>query len=132
MKPGVSEPFVLDSSALLCLLNRERGSQRVTEALEGAVISAVNFAEAVGKLRERGLSDAEVREVHASLPLDVRPFTEVQAFAAGALRPLTRALGLSLGDRACLALALELGGVALTADRDWAKLDIGVEIEVVR
>lgn len=117
---------------MLCLLNAEPGSDRVAASLDGAAISAVNLAETAGKLRERGLDATEAREALSALPLDVRPFTEDQAFDAGALRPLTRPLGLSLGDRACLALAKEMNAVALTADREWLKLDIGVKVELVR
>lgn len=128
----MAEGVVLDSSALLCLLNDEPGVARVAAALPNAAISAVNLSEAVAKLRERGLSAVEVRAALAGLSLDVRPFAGEQAYAAGDLRPATRALGLSLGDRACLALAAELGQPALTADRDWSKLELGIEIEVVR
>ena len=123
---------VLDSSALLCLLQAEPGAERVAETLATALVSAVNVAETVGKLREAGLSAAEVRDVLGSLPLDVRPFTDDRAHAAGALRLATRALGLSLGDRACLALALETNALALTTDRRWLKLDVGVAIEALR
>jgi PIN domain nuclease of toxin-antitoxin system len=128
----VTKPAVLDSSALLCLLGSEAGADEVAFALPDAVIGAVNLAEVIAKLRERGLSAAEVHAALDGLPLDVRPFTTSQAHAAGGLRPATRHLGLSLGDRACLALAIELGAAALTADRDWLKLDLGVEVRPVR
>jgi len=128
----VSELVVLDSSALLCLLGAEPGSDKVAEALPRSAISTVNLAEMVAKLCERGLSGEEVRAALSGLPLDIRPFTADQAQASGALRPATRALGLSLGDRACLALAAELGATALTADRDWLKLKLGVQVTVIR
>lgn len=128
----MSKAAVLDASALLCLLNGEPGSERVLEALPTAVIGAANLAEVVSKLRERGLSVEEVEEVLGGLPLDVRPLTAAQAYAIGHLRPTTRNLGLSLGDRACLALAAELGMPALTADQVWAGLDIGVAVELIR
>ena len=128
----MSKAAVLDASALLCLLNGESGSERVIEALPTAVIGAANFAEVVSKLRERGLSAEEVQDVLGSLPLDVRPLSASQAYAIGDLRPTTRNYGLSLGDRACLALAAELGLPALTADQAWAGLDIGVEVELIR
>ena len=128
----MSKAAVLDASALLCLLNEEPGSERVLEALPTAVIGAANLAEVVSKLRERGLSVEEVQDVLGGLPLDVRPLTAAQAYAIGHLRPATRTLGLSLGDRACLALAAELGMPALTADQAWAGLNIGVAVEVVR
>lgn len=128
----MSRVLVLDSSALLCLLNGEAGAERVAEALPTAVIGAVNLAEAVGKLRERGLSVEEVDEALGGLQLDVRPLTALQAYATGHLQPATRVLGLSPGDRACLALAAELGAPALTADHAWAEADTGVAIEVIR
>ena len=128
----MSKAAVLDASALLCLLNGEPGSERVIEALAAAVIGAANLAEVVSKLRERGLSAEEVQDVLGSLPLDVRPLSASQAYAIGHLRPTTRTFGLSLGDRACLALAAELGLPALTADQAWAGLDIGVEVELIR
>ena len=128
----MSNVVVLDSSALLCLLNGELGAERVVEALPSAVIGAVNLAEVVTKLRERGLSVEEVEEVLGGLNLDVRPLTAAQAYATGHLRLVTRGQGLSLGDRACLALAAELGAPALTADQVWAKLDAGMAVQVIR
>jgi PIN domain nuclease of toxin-antitoxin system len=123
---------VLDSSALLCVLNGEAGAERVGQALPSAVIGAVNLAEVVAKLRERGLSVEEVDEVLGGLHLDVCPLTAAQAYTTGHLRVVTRAQGLSLGDRACLALAAELGAIALTADQAWAGAEAGVEVEVIR
>lgn len=128
----MSKAAILDASALLCLLNEEQGSEHVLEALPTAVIGAANLAEVVSKLRERGLSAEEVQDVLGSLPLDVRPLTAAQAYAIGHLRPATRTLGLSLGDRACLALAAELSVPALTADQAWTDLDIGVDVELIR
>ena len=128
----MSKAVVLDSSALLCLLNGEAGAERVAEALPFAVIGAVNLAEVVTKLRERGLSAEEVEEVLGGLNLDVRPFTALQAYATGHLRQATRSQGLSLGDRACLALAVELGAPALTADQAWGKVEVGAAVEVIR
>lgn len=128
----MSKAAVLDASALLCLLNGEQGGERVLEALPRAVIGATNLAEVASKLRERGLSVDEVEDVLGGLRLDIRPLTPAQAYAIGHLRPATRFLGLSLGDRACLALAAELGIPALTADQAWAELEIGVSIELVR
>ncbi|MGR3249382.1 MAG: type II toxin-antitoxin system VapC family toxin [Paracoccus sp. (in: a-proteobacteria)] len=128
----MSKAAVLDASALLCVLNGEQGSERVMQVLPAAVIGAANLAEVVSKLRERGLSVEEVEDVLGGLPLDVRPLSAAQAYAIGHLRPTTRTLGLSLGDRACLALAAELGMPALTADQAWASLDIGVAVELIR
>ena len=128
----MSKAVVLDSSALLCLLNGEAGAERLAEALPSAVIGAVNLAEVVTKLRERGLSAEEVEEALGGFNLEVRPFTAVQAYATGHLRQATRSQGLSLGDRACLALAVELGAPALTADQAWGKVDAGAAVEIIR
>jgi PIN domain nuclease of toxin-antitoxin system len=111
---------------------REAGAERVVAVLPSAVVGAVNLREVVTKLREKGLSAEEADEVLAGLNLDVRPLTAAQATATGHLRPATRRLGLSLGDRACLALAAELGAAALTTDREWASVDVEVKIELVR
>jgi ribonuclease VapC len=128
----MTERVVLDSSALLCLLGAEPGADKVAEALPHAVIGAVNLAEVVAKLRDRGLPLDAVQAALSGLSLEVHPFTAELAYAAGDLRPATRALGLSLGDRACLALAQHLTAPTLTADRDWLKLDLGLKIELVR
>lgn len=123
---------VLDASALLAVMFGERGAEAVLEALPGAVIGAVNLAEVVAKLQERGVPEAEIDRDIAELDLPVIPFDEVQAMAAGKLRARTRSHGLSLGDRACLALAATRRVPAITTDRGWAELDIGVEVVVAR
>lgn len=123
---------VLDASALLCLVSGERGADRIEERLDGAVISAVNFAEVVSKLVERQVWNTETRLDLEELPIAVVPFDRGTAEAAGLLRTETRRAGLSLGDRCCLALAKARGATALTADRAWASVSVGVPIEIVR
>lgn len=123
---------VLDASAVLALLQAEPGAERVAEALAGAGMSAVNFSEVIAKLAERGMGEDELEEVLAAVPVEVLSFDRGQAVAAGLLRPLTREAGLSLADRACLAAAAEAGARVLTTDRAWSRLDIGVEVEVIR
>lgn len=124
---------VLDASAVLVLLNREPGADLVAEAIEGAYISAVNLAEVASKHVENGGDTNEIAALVDWTGMHVVPFDEDQALTAGALRASTRALGLSLGDRACLAAALFLRPAAvLTADRAWAGLDLGIDIRVVR
>jgi len=122
----VSNRIVLDASALLCLLNDEPGADRVAEVLTRSLIGATNLAEVVSKLRERGLSLDEVKEALGGLHLDVRPLTPGQAMLIGDLRPATRPLGLSLGDRACLALAIELGAEIYTTDAALTKADVAI------
>jgi ribonuclease VapC len=123
---------VLDASALIALMREEKGAQRVATVIDHAVIGAVNLAEVVSKFVREGIAIGVVREWLEILELDVRPFDRELAYAAGALVPPTRAQGLSLGDRACLALALTLEAPAMTTDRVWRDLDIGVAIEVIR
>lgn len=123
---------VLDASAVLAYLGGEPGSERVEAVLSGARISAANLAEIVGKLSERGAGEEDLRMILGPLNLAVDVFDEEQAWTAGVWRAETKALGLSLGDRACLALAAARGATAYTADRRWAETDLGVAVEVVR
>jgi ribonuclease VapC len=123
---------VVDASAILALMQREPGADLVADAISRGVASAVNLAEVAAKLAERGHTDARVRDRVERLRLDVAELTIEDAFLAGLLRPLTREAGLSLGDRACLALAQRLGKPAVTADRRWAALDLGIKIELIR
>lgn len=126
---------MLDASAVLAVVNVEPGAQRVEVAfLEGASMSTVNLAEVATKLAERGVIAAEAEETLAPFEIAVEVFTTAQAYRAGALRRSTIRLGLSLGDRACVALAETLGLPVLTADRRWADLDpaLGVEVRLVR
>ncbi|GDY33037.1 type II toxin-antitoxin system VapC family toxin [Gandjariella thermophila] len=125
---------VLDASAVLALLYRERGHEHVAEQLSGAVISAVNWSEIVQKLVQRGhpAPDAAVDAVRA-LGVEVVPFTASDARRAALLWSETRTAGLSLGDRACLALAAAIpGGVAVTADKAWDTLDLDVPVQLIR
>jgi PIN domain nuclease of toxin-antitoxin system len=123
---------VLDASALLALLGEESGADEVASHLPGAAISAVNLSEVVAKLAESGLSGEEIAGAVGGLGLEVHPFDEPQAHAAGLLRPRTKSAGLGLGDRACLALAAGLGLPALTTDRSWSALRAGARVRLVR
>ena len=122
--------WVFDSSAVLAFLRGERGGDRVAAALAGGSISTVNYCEVATKLVENG--DDSPKESIAALALAVIPFDAEQAADAAALRPLTRHRGLSLGDRACLALARAQGRAVLTGDRNWEGLEVGVVIELIR
>ncbi len=125
---------VLDASALLALLLNEPGADRVLAALDSAVISSVNMAEVVGHYARHGAAEDDIRLMLASLPLEVAPFDETMAHSAGMMRPVGERVGLSLGDRACLALAQQRGVRALTADRVWEKIAraVRVEVEIIR
>lgn len=119
---------VLDASALLALLNRERGQEVVARAAMGTV----NLSEVVAKLAEGGMPEEAIREALDGLPLEVHPFGGDLAYQTGLLRPSTKARGLSLGDRACLALGGKLSLPVLTTDREWEGLEAGVEVRVIR
>lgn len=123
---------VLDATAVLALLQNEPGSERVAALLPTAVISTVNLAEVVGKLAEAGMPEATIQTVLAELGLRTIPFDEALAFRAGLLRPATSDYGLSLGDRACLALAQHLHRPVLTADRTWKTLKLDVVVHLIR
>ncbi len=123
---------VIDSSALLAVLWSEPGFDLVMESLEGAKISAVNFAEVSSKLVDREATSEELRRIIKNFSIEVIAFDETQAIMVGNLRKATRSQGLSIGDRACIGLAIAEGATVLTADRAWAKLDLGVEITLIR
>jgi PIN domain nuclease of toxin-antitoxin system len=129
---------VLDASALLAHLRDEAGADVVGEAIaSGAVISTVNLAEVFSRVTDRRGDPVKLAaELTQSGLLDgaiiVEPFTAADAIETGRLRPLTRDAGLSLGDRACLALARRLDAPALTADTNWQGVAHGVELRLIR
>ena len=122
----------LDASALLAMLNGEPGRGVVASVLPSACISAANLAEVVTGLVNKGLSAALARQTAEDLTIRTFSLDRDQALTAGTLREVTAHLGLSLGDRCCLALALSLGLPVLTADRSWAELDIGIDVRLIR
>lgn len=125
--------IVLDASALLAILDREPGGEKLTpELLSWAVTSTVNLAEVHGKLVEQGLSSDDAWEATVSPIREAVSFTAEHAKLAGDLVAHTRPLGLSLGDRACLALGLALKAPVYTADKTWSKLKINIRVHVIR
>ena len=124
--------LVLDASAVLAVMFAEKGADTVIPRLPGALLSCVNLAEVTSRALDNGkpLEDT-IREI-ARLPLRLINYDAGQAHITASLRPTTKALGLSLGDRACLALALARQAPVLTGDRDWRKLQLGVEIILFR
>jgi PIN domain nuclease of toxin-antitoxin system len=123
---------ILDASALLALLHGERGAERVEAALEGALISTVNWAEVIQKSVAHGVDVDGMHEELLGTGVTFEGFTQPQAEIAGKLWTETRQLGLSLGDRACLALGLERSLPVLTADRAWKKLRLEITVDVIR
>jgi PIN domain nuclease of toxin-antitoxin system len=125
---------VLDASALLAYLQDEPGAELVADAIAmGACMSTVNVAEALSRLADRGtdpdeLAGALIGRGLLGGAIGIEPFTMADAIDVARLRPPTRTAGLSLGDRACLALALRLGARTLTADTAWSTIDVGVQL----
>ena len=125
--------IVLDASALLAVLNRESGAEKLTpELLSTAVSSTVNLAEVQSKLVERGIGSRDAWEATLSPIREAMAFTADHAKTAGSLIAQTRFLSLSLGDRTCLALGLALGAPVYTSDKSWKKLSVGVRIHTIR
>lgn len=127
--------IVLDASVLLAILNNESGTKIFFEQpdlLAGAAVSAVNLAEAHNKLVSLGMSASDAWEAATAPASEITDFNAEQARIAGDLVRQTRALGLSLGDRACLALGIATKAAIYTADRTWKALRVGVPIHVIR
>jgi ribonuclease VapC len=123
---------VLDASALIAFLRNERGAEKVAEVLTRSCISAVNLAETLGKLVEYGKPLEEVAFQVERLRIPVVPFDAEQARIAASLWKQTRAIGMSLGDRACLALARKTSLPAFSTEGDWLKCDLGVKVIKIR
>ena len=137
MNGAPTPAVVLDGSALLALLRHEDGGERVAQALpRGAAISALNWAEVLARLVDLGGDPAEIAAralpAAAAAAVEVVPFDDAGARETARLRAKTRSLGLSLGDRAALALAKSRGIPVLTADRAWRSLRLPIKIEVIR
>lgn len=128
----MNDGYVLDSSAVLCVLANEEGTAAINHILPYAVMSAVNLAEVIAKLQERGATDEIIEGSLADLNISVIDFDKQQADKTGKLRLATRSRGLSLGDRACLALAASRGAIAVTTDKAWKDLDGSIHIMLVR
>jgi PIN domain nuclease of toxin-antitoxin system len=120
--------YVLDASALLALLNKERGAEQVRPLMPHAIIGAVNFAETVQRLRRGGMSLEEVKAALTPLVSSPVPFDEQLVYVSASIHERTSDHGLSFGDCACLALALSHNLPAVTAERNWDRADTGVRI----
>jgi ribonuclease VapC len=125
---------VLDTSAVIALLMREPGADRVAGELDDATAPTTVLAEIVGYFARHDVDLGEVRASLAMLELPFLAFDDDLAWRTGALEPRTRAAGLSLTDRSCLALAARLRAKAVTGDRAWAGVaeDTGVTVELIR
>ena len=128
--------IVLDASSVIALINREKGCEIVEKYLEEAIISTVNFAEVISVVnRELFKSEADriegLKLITDTLP-QIIDFDVNQAIISGELDSITKKYGLSLGDRACLALAKYKNIPVLTADKSWSKLNLGIKIKLIR
>lgn len=124
--------IVFDSSALLALTFEEEGAEIAAQALNDGIISAVNASEVITRYVDLGASEEEALTSFRAFGLEIYPFDESLAIATGLMRSATRDAGLSLGDRACLALAIREHSSVLTADRAWATLDLDIAVELIR
>lgn len=136
-KPASSAPTacVLDASAVIALLRDEPGAEQVWAMVQpGATISAVNLAEVLSKMLDKGTPKELAERSVAILDLEVVGLDAPSAAQIAWLRPMTRTIGLSLGDRACLALAVARNALVLTADRPWLTLrdTLGLDIRCIR
>lgn len=131
---SAADGVVLDASAVLAVLGAEAGQDAVVAAMASgeALICAVNYSEVIGRLVARGTPEHEAVDAVDELGLKVAPFDKPLAEIAGALYSKTAAAGLSLGDRACLALSQQTGWPALTTDKAWAGLKFHPKIRLIR
>jgi PIN domain nuclease of toxin-antitoxin system len=123
---------VLDTSAFLALFKGEQGADKVAAVMHDCVMSSVNAAEVHSKLADWGMPAVARDQAFAAIPATIVDFDTAQARLSGELRSASRQLGLSLGDRACLALAARTGLAALTSDQAWGRLGAGVKVELIR
>lgn len=122
---------VLDASALIAMLKGEKGAGKVANAIAEARVSAVNYAEVVTHFVHAGMPEREVDAMLDPLPMTIVPVDKALAQMAGRLRAVTADLGLSLGDRFCLALARRDGLPAWTSDQKWKSIADAAETKVV-
>jgi PIN domain nuclease of toxin-antitoxin system len=131
-----AKAVVIDASALLAYARREPGWDKVAARIRSGdrvMVSSVNWAEAAGKLREYSTSPDILRQALAAVAATIEPFTESDADSVGRLTPPLHPLGLSLGDRACVCLALRYRAPALTAERSWTRVQLpDLVIEPIR
>lgn len=131
---NLPQGYVLDASAVLAFLNQETGADKVEQALlmPATCMSSVQFAEITAKLVSAGVPVAKIQEIMAELAIPIIGLDEKIAFESALLMPLAKPLGLSLGDRVCLATSSAVGLPALTADKVWLQINTSIGIELIR
>jgi len=133
--PDAEPASILDASALIAYLHVEPGASAVVDAItETAAVGVVNWAETLSKVAADGGDPQQIADsLQASdSPLILEALTDADCVEIARLRPLTKAQGLSLADRACLALAKRLDIPVVTADRNWADLNLGITVQLIR
>jgi len=130
----MNNKYLLDASAILALLQKEPGSEMVTQCIPYSAISSVNLAEVASILNKLGMPENEIHELFDAMDIEILAYEKFTAIATGGIRSITQKTGLSLGDRACLATAKQHKRIALTADKAWLEFrqEIGVEIKFIR
>jgi len=123
--------IALDASALLAFLFAEKGHEQVAQQLDDACMSAVNLAEVASRFARDGHDPRALCRRIVDSPIEIVPFLAGDAEIAAVLAPITKDYGLSLGDRACLALAMSRQIDALTADAMWASLKLPVTVRLI-
>lgn len=128
----MSNGTVFDASAVLAVLQRERGHEVAAASLEGASISAVNYGEVLKKSAERGGSIAHVRAILAQQRLRIVPFDGTHAVRAAEIWKDCKPYGLSFADRACVSLGMMLDATVMTTEQNMTKVKLPVTIELIR
>jgi len=124
---------VLDASCLLALIKNERGAEIVEQLLGNIIMSSINVSEVATVLLDSEMTEEECKSSIEPFIDSIIPFCENQAFVAASLKKHTKKLGLSLGDRACIALGIKTGFKVYTADKIWKNLEIkNVDIRLIR
>ena len=133
MRAKIEHPgYVLDASALIALFHREPGWEAVQAVLGESAISAINLTETITKLTRKGGEPRFVERYLRGMPMPVVPWDEDLAWESRDMAPLAFTRGISLGDRACLALARHFGAIAMTSDSEWPKLGLNVRVVLFR
>jgi PIN domain nuclease of toxin-antitoxin system len=127
----MTDKIVFDSSAILALLKMEQGHEMVAEQLENAIVSSVNFCEVITVVSRKGFGQEKVIKFLKETFLHIEDFDTEQAIIGASFNDVTKN-GLSLGDRACLALAKSKSLPVLTADKIWKELGLNVEVQLIR
>ncbi len=125
--------ILLDTSAIIALLKKEPGHTKVDDVLATCAMSTVNFAELISSLAREGVSTDDIDTITENIIPEIIPLSHEISITTGKLITTTKHLGLSLGDRACLATAIYFNMEVYTADKVWEKLDLpNIKIHLIR